>query len=167
MAINQHQKNSGQEEVCCPEFEPSLWDEKILEWDKKRFVKSNICTLFYMPLNFGAVMRKLDAKIRASGAEMEKDGLGLSDHTSKWNMDIYLAVNKEVPGLTNVAMTGKFLCKVYEGAYKETGKWCKDYENYAKSRHVKIEKWYLWYTTCPKCAKKYGKNYVAIIGRIV
>ena len=120
-----------------------------------------------MPLNFGAVMRKLDAKIRASSAEMEKDGLGLSDHTSKWNMDIYLAVNKEVPGLTNVAMTGKFLCKVYEGTYKETGKWCKDYENYAKSRHVKIEIWYLWYTTCPKCAKKYGKNYVAIIGRIV
>ncbi|MCK7469725.1 MAG: 60S ribosomal export protein NMD3 [Desulfomicrobium escambiense] len=24
----------------------------------------------------------------------------------------------------------------------------------------------MWYTTCPKCAKKYGKNYVAIVGAI-
>ncbi|WP_369688185.1 hydrolase [Anaerophaga thermohalophila] len=23
----------------------------------------------------------------------------------------------------------------------------------------------MWYTTCPKCAKKYGKNYVAIVGQ--
>ena len=25
---------------------------------------------------------------------------------------------------------------------------------------------YMWYTTCPKCAKKYGKNYVVILGQI-
>jgi hypothetical protein len=25
---------------------------------------------------------------------------------------------------------------------------------------------YMWYTTCPKCAKKYGKNYVTIIAQI-
>jgi hypothetical protein len=24
---------------------------------------------------------------------------------------------------------------------------------------------YQWYTTCPKCAKKYGKNYVVIIAQ--
>jgi hypothetical protein len=28
---------------------------------------------------------------------------------------------------------------------------------------MELKKWYMWYTTCPKCAKKYGKNYVAIL----
>jgi hypothetical protein len=24
----------------------------------------------------------------------------------------------------------------------------------------------MWYTTCPKCAQKYGKNYVVIIAQV-
>ncbi|HLE31541.1 MAG TPA: hydrolase [Bacteroidota bacterium] len=50
-----------------------------------------------------------------------------------------------------------------EDAFHEI-KWCKDFEAYAKGKHLDVKKWYMWYTTCPKCAKKYGKNYVAIIG---
>lgn len=119
-----------------------------------------------MSLNFGAVMRKMDAKIRKSGASMQQDGMGLSDHTSGWNMDIYLAVDRRVEGLNNVTLSGKFFCKVYEGDFRETGKWTKDYETYANSKNKKIEKMYMWYTTCPKCAKKYGKNYVVILGKI-
>ena len=49
---------------------------------------------------------------------------------------------------------------------KNTGKWCKDYENIAKSKGFKIIKMFMWYTTCPECAKKYGKNYVAIISKV-
>jgi hypothetical protein len=59
-----------------------------------------------------------------------------------------------------------FSSKVYEGDFKETGEWCRDFENIAKERGMKIEKWYMWYTTCPKCAKKYGKNYTVIVGKI-
>jgi hypothetical protein len=80
-------------------------------------------------------------------------------------MDVYLAVDKEIPDAENTTINGKFLSKVYEGPYKDTGKWSKDYENLAKSKSLDIKKWYMWYTTCPKCAKKYGKNYVAIIGQ--
>ena len=81
-------------------------------------------------------------------------------------MDIYLAVDKEMPGADNITLSGKFLSKVYEGDFKETGKWCKDFENYAKDKGYAIKKWYMWYTACPKCAKKYGKNYTVIIGQI-
>jgi hypothetical protein len=63
-------------------------------------------------------------------------------------------------------LSGKFLSKVYEGPFKNTGKWCKDFEKYAESKNSKIKKWYMWYTTCPKCAKKYGKNYVAVIAQV-
>ncbi|HZH72463.1 MAG TPA: hydrolase [Mariniphaga sp.] len=24
----------------------------------------------------------------------------------------------------------------------------------------------MWYTTCPKCAKKYGRNFVVIVGKV-
>lgn len=154
-----------EDEVCCPVFHPEKWDNRILEWNNKRFVKDKVFTLFHIPINFGSVMRGMDSKIREAGAEIQ-EGLGLSDHTSKWNMDILVAVDKEVPGLDNITLSGKFLCKVYEGKYSETGKWCKDYEDYANEQNLKIKKWFMWYTTCPKCAKKYGKNYVAIIGEV-
>ena len=165
--MEKNQNKQNEEPECCPKFEPALWDEKILDWDTKKFVKGSICTFMYMPLNFGSVMRKLDAKIRESDTSMQKDGMGLSDHTSPWNMDLYLAVDKEVNGLAYVTFTGKFLCKVFEGNFRETGKWTIDYETFAKSKSLKIEKMYMWYTTCPKCAKKYGKNYVAILGKII
>jgi len=81
-------------------------------------------------------------------------------------MDLYLAVDKDVPGAENVVLSGKFLSKVYEGPFKNTGQWCKDFEAYAKGKGVAVKKMYMWYTTCPKCEKKYGKNYVAIISEI-
>lgn len=151
-------------EECCPRFDPKPWDG-ILEWKNKKFVKDRVFTFFYMPLNFGGVMRRLDEGVRKAGAKIP-DNLCLSDHTSKWNMDVFLAVDKEIPGAENLTLSGRFLSKVYEGPYKDTGKWCKDFEEYAKNQKLNIKKWYMWYTTCPKCAKKYGKNYVVIIGRV-
>ena len=81
-------------------------------------------------------------------------------------MNIYLAVDKEVPSLENVKFSGKFFSKVYEGPFNETEKWCREYEALAKLKGLTIEKMYMWYTTCPKCAKKYGKNYVVIISEV-
>ncbi|HEY49841.1 MAG TPA: hypothetical protein G4O13_07330 [Dehalococcoidia bacterium] len=157
--------DKNQNTACCPKFDPAPWDNKIFQWDNKKFIKGKVFTLFYIPLNFGSVMRRLDKKVRQAGATIP-DNLGLSDHTSKWNMDIYLTVDREVPGAENITLSGKFLSKVYEGAYKETGKWCKDFEDYTKGKNLEVKKWYMWYTTCPKCAKKYGKNYVSIIARV-
>jgi hypothetical protein len=129
------------------------------------FIRDKVFTVFHMPMNFGSVMKRLNERVEKANAKMP-GWLCLSDHTSKWNMDVYLAVDKKIPDAENVTLTGKFLSKVYEGPYKDTGKWCKDFEAYAKSKNLGINKWYMWYTTCPKCAKKYGKNYVAIIGEV-
>ena len=156
---------SDQNEECCPKFDPAPWDGKVLEWENKKFIKGKVFTLFFMPVNFGSVIVKLMAKVKDAGAGTPEN-LCLSDHTSKWNMDLYLAVDKEIPGAENVTLSGRFFSKVYEGDFKETGKWCRDFENIAKEKGMKIEKWYMWYTTCPKCAKKYGKNYTVIVGKI-
>ncbi len=157
--------NQLKNQECCPKFDPAPWDEKTFEWNNKKFIKSKVFTLFYMPMNFGPVMKKLDEKTRKDGATIQ-GGMGFSDHTSKWNMDLYLAVDKEVTGVENVTLSGKFLSKVYEGDFKDTGKWRQDFESYAKGRGLAVKKMYMWYTTCPKCAKKYGKNYVAIIAEL-
>jgi len=150
---------------CCPKFDPKPWDGKTLEWKNKKFIKDKVFTIFYIPLNFGGVMKRVMAKIDSGKAKCV-DNMGLSDHTSKWNMDVYIAVDKEIHNAENVTISGKFLSKVYEGDLKETGKWCKDFEEYAKNKKLNIKKMYMWYTTCPKCAKKYGKNYVVIIGEM-
>ena len=150
---------------CCPKFNPEPWDGKILDWQDKKFIKEKVFTIFHIPINFGGVMKKVMKKIDSANAKCV-DWMGLSEHTSKWSMDVYIAVDKEIPGAKNVTLNGKFLGKVYEGPFKDTGKWCKDFKSYAKDKGFDVKKWYMWYTTCPKCAKKYGKNYGVIIGKV-
>ena len=151
--------------ICCPKFDPAPWDDKNFEWNDKVFVKGSVCTIFYMPLNFGGTMVKMDKKIREAGADWS-EGICLSDHTSSWNMDLFISVDKRVDTLENKIMTGKFYSKVYEGPFKETGKWFKDFDHILAAKGYKDAKVYTWYTTCPKCAKKYGKNYVVMVAKV-
>lgn len=150
---------------CCPIFNPSKWDGKTVNWDNKKFIKDRVKTFMYIPLNFGGVMIRTGKKIDQAGAKME-DGMALSEHASKWNMDLYLAVDKKIPEAENVTLSGKFLAKVYEGNFKDTGIWTKDFEKYLQDKKLKMKKMYIWYTTCPKCAKIYGKNYVVLFAEI-
>jgi hypothetical protein len=151
--------------ICCPPFDPIIWDDKEIEWNNKKFIKDKVCTFLYMPFGFGKVMRRLDQKVRAAEATMP-DWLCLSEHTSSWNMNVYLAVDKEIPNAENITLSGNFFCKVYEGPFQNTGKWTKDYTIEAQKKGYSIKKMYMWYTTCPKCAKKYGNNYVVIVGEV-
>ncbi|HOE04487.1 MAG TPA: hypothetical protein PLZ52_04675 [Bacteroidales bacterium] len=150
---------------CCPPFEPSNWHNQVHVWDNKMFVKDHVRTILHAPMNFGEVITRLMAKMEAAGAT-SPDWLGLSDHTSKWNMDIYVATDRMVPNADNVTISGKIYSRVYEGDFRDTKKWCIDFENEARASGYNISKWYMWYTTCPKCAKKYGKNYVVVLGKI-
>jgi hypothetical protein len=151
--------------ICCPKFDPIPWDDVNFEWNDKVFVKGSVFTLFYMPMNFGSVMKKMDKKIREAGADWS-EGICLSDHTSQWNMDLYISVDKKVSTLENQVLTGKFYSKVYEGPFKDAGKWFKDFEQVLNGKGYQKPKIYAWYTTCPKCAKKYGKNYVVMIAQL-
>lgn len=150
---------------CCPPFNPALWDDKISEWENKLFLRDKVCTFFYIPVNFGQTMKNLDARVRAAGANFAGE-LCLCEHTSKWNMNILLGVDREIPGSDNTTLSGKFYSKVYEGSFGQTGKWHKDFETIIKTKGYIARKYYTWYTTCPKCAKKYGKNYVVILAQI-
>lgn len=151
--------------ICCPEFNPSLWDNKILNWNNKRFIKGDVRTFLYIPIGFGKTMQKLQSISEKSGVIIQ-DYLCLSEHSSKWKMQVYLSVDKEVENANNVVMSGTFFSKVYEGPFQDTGKWTKDFNDDMIKRGYIVDKQYMWYTTCPKCAKKYGHNSVVIIGEI-
>jgi len=150
---------------CCPRLIPEDWENRTFEWEDKIFLKAKVLTFMYIPLNFGHVMTKLMRKLEKENVS-SPDNLCLSEHTSKWNMNLYLAIDKEMAGEKIAKLNGKFLSKVYEGQFQETQKWFDDFNTYAKDNSYDIQKTYMWYTTCPKCAKKYGKNYTVIFGKI-
>jgi hypothetical protein len=149
---------------CCPRFNPDLWDRKTFRWENKKFIKTRVRTFFFIPLNFGPVMKALDMKVRAAGGNFA-ESIGLSDHTSRWSMDVYVSADRDIPGAENVTLSGDFMSRVYEGPFSDTKKWCADFESFVRSKNRSVRKSYMWYTTCPKCAKKYGKNYTVIVGQ--
>jgi hypothetical protein len=49
---------------------------------------------------------------------------------------------------------------VFEGPFRDAGKWHQTMLDKAKDAGKEPGKVYFFYTTCPNCAKVYGKNYV-------
>lgn len=150
---------------CCPRFDPEPWDGKEIQWQDKRFVKDRVTSFLHIPLNFGAVMKRNMSRIEAAGAPLNTNVI-LSDETSPWGADVYIAVAGDIPGATMASISGTFLCKVFEGPYQDMRKWIAGMKDFVRSRDKEIRKLYFFYTTCPKCAKKYGKNYVALLAEI-
>lgn len=151
---------------CCPRFDPAPWDEKQFEWQDKLFIKDKVRCLFHIPLNFGKVITRCMEKIDKADAVTPAPPIGLSDHTSPWNMDLYIEVAKDVPDADNVKLSGSYMSKVFEGPYKDTRIWCRKMAEWVKSQGKEIKKHLMYYTTCPKCAKHYGKNYVVYIAQV-
>jgi hypothetical protein len=38
-----------QEWDCCPPFNPEHWQDKLLEWNNKKFIRDKVFTLFSCP----------------------------------------------------------------------------------------------------------------------
>ena len=153
---------------CCERFNPKPWQNKIIIWKNKSFVKDRVMCFFHIPLNFGYKVVKNMKLIDKANAK-SKYQMMLTDSTSLFGMDIYIAVKekaKKIKGAKIAFISGTFLTKVFEGPYSNTGKWAKEMENYVKRKKKKMKKLYFSYTTCPRCAKIYGKNYVVLFAKI-
>ncbi len=150
---------------CCPEFDPMPWDDKVITWDGKLFLQDHVRSFLHIPLNFGAVMKRSMAAIDAAGAR-PSDVIVLSDEKSPWGADVFVAVSKDVPGAKTAALSGTFLTKVFEGPYQNMRKWIEEMNAFVAGRGKTLKKMYFYYTTCPRCAKKYGRNYVVILAQV-
>ena len=157
----QSQINTG----CCQRFHPAKWNEKVVIWDGKPFVKLHLRSFFHMPIGIDKAMPVQMKLIEAAGAK-PKQGIMLSEEKSLWSSDLLIAVEKEVPGADNVKLSGKFITKVFEGPFKDCGKWAKEMQTYVASKKKETKKLYFGYTTCPACAKVYGKNYVVLFAEV-
>jgi len=144
---------------CCPVFDSSPWDEKEYEFKDKPFVRFTTRSFLHIPLNMGSQMKKVYEAAEKAGASTYEFAL-LSNDLSAWKAEHYYAVTKEVPGVDNENLTGKYLTKVFEGPYSGVRKWHGQLKEYAISKGKDPKKLFFYYTTCPKCAKHYKKNYV-------
>ena len=150
---------------CCPEAYPETWHEKEINWQEKLFVKGRVRSFLHIPLNFGSVLKKNVRLIESAGA-MPEEMLVLSDENSLWGADVYIAVTKDVPHAQMARLSGTFLTRVFEGPYKRIPAWIEEMKRYVTSKNREMKHLYLLYKTCPKCAKKYGKNYVVLLAQV-
>lgn len=156
---------SQNEQICCQKFDPTPWQEKEITWQDKIFVKDHVTSFMHMPLNMGKKVVKNMAQIEKANAKAPYQ-LMLTDEKSLWGADIYIDVIKDVPGAEMATLSGTYLTKVFEGPYQNAGKWAQEMQEYVKNKGKEIKKLYFSYTTCPKCAKKYGKNYVVLVAQV-
>lgn len=152
-------------ETCCPRFDPNPWDDATVTWSNRLFVQDRVRSFFHIPLNFGSVMKRNMAAIEAAGADAE-NGIVLSDENSLWGADVYIEVTKTLPGKRMETLSGTFLSKVFEGPYTNMRTWIKDMDASVASKGKSLRRRFIYYTTCPRCAKRYGKNYVVILAQI-
>lgn len=154
---------------CCPRFEPAPWEGKEHVWQGKTFIRKDIRQFFHMPLpwNMKRVINKMwDTVQGADAAPKNEDFLLLAYDPSPWRSELYMSVTKEIPGSRNVKISGTFITRVFDGPYNAVPEWIKDMDEYLESKNERSLKYYIHYTTCPKCAKKYGHNYAILFAQI-
>jgi len=161
-----HNKDS---EICCPPFDPIPLDNRTHHWQDKLFIKDSMPVFFHIPLPWliAKIMTRMWKKAQDSGAAPELNNfLVLVTDPSPWKSEYFMYVLKEVPDAENVKFSGKFISKVFDGPYNSIPKYIKETEKYITSLGEKVKRYYFYYTTCPKCAKKTGHNYIVAFAEV-
>ena len=145
---------------CCTLPNVAAWDEQEVTFEDKPFIRMQTRSFLHVPLNMSKVMTALQAAAETAGVEMPpQEAMILSRELSAWKAEQLYAVSKEIPGMDNVTLNGTFMTKVYEGPFQNAKKWHEDLMSYVKKSGREAKDTYFFYTTCPKCAKHYGKKY--------
>ena len=150
---------------CCTPFDPTTWDEDEITWNEKVFVMDRVHRFFHVPLDVRRKVQKGMRLIRESDAVTE-EALILCDEGSAWGADLYIGTPQATAGSKTVLISGTFLTKVYEGAYRELPHWVADMRRYVASKGQFLKRIYSSYTTCSRCAKAYGRNYVILFAEV-
>ncbi|MBL0170511.1 MAG: hypothetical protein IPP90_07205 [Gemmatimonadaceae bacterium] len=150
---------------CCARLDVAKWNEREFQWTNKLFLKDHVRAVMHVPLNMGSVMAR-DQKVIEAAAAYPEDPLWLSDEVSPWGSDMYVAVNHPVPDADMVPLSGHYLTKVFEGPYRDVGKWLKEMDAYVSAKGYHTKRHLFYYATCPKCAKQFGTNQVVLFSEV-
>ena len=150
---------------CCARLDPATWDGKEFRWEDKPVLQDQVRSFLNIPLNFGSVMKRTNEAIESAAAYTD-DPICLTEHASPWRSNVLLTVDRDVPGASIDELSGTFLTRVFEGPYRLAGKWQAEMKEYAKSMGHEVERIYFYYSACPKCARRFGKNYVVLFAKV-
>jgi hypothetical protein len=153
------------ETKCCPRFHPDPWENQELHFENKPFLKASTISLFHVPLNMGPVFSRTWKAIEQAHA-VGDSLMVLSHDESPWHAEHLFAVAGDVPHAEMVRLSGDFLTKVFEGPYSDAPAWCKTMSHIVEEKGKHLDTMYFFYTTCPRCAKHYGRNYVVGVAKV-
>ncbi|MDX1781190.1 MAG: hydrolase [Thalassovita sp.] len=168
MEANQlpHYDMSDNPTGCCPRFNPEGWDGAELHFRDKPFVRAETKSVMHVPVNMGAVFSRVQQHIEAVGGFDPDNMIVLSRDLSAWKAEHLFSSAQPVPGEEMVTLSGDFITRVFEGPYKDAKHWYQVMKDLAAARGKADGTVWFFYTTCPKCAKTYGKNYVVGLAEI-
>lgn len=151
---------------CCPVFHPENYDNQVFDLSEYSFIKDSTLSFMYMPMNMDKVFTHAMKAINDDKQAYDDRYLILSKDVSPFKCDHYFLVKGNVEGYESFKIEGHFFTKVYDGDFKDISKWIKDFENQMKLKNSSLKEMYVFYTTCPNCAKEYGHNYVVLFGKL-
>jgi hypothetical protein len=151
---------------CCPRFKPDAWDGQDLHFDNKLFVRVITRNVMHIPMNMGSVFTHTFDAIETAGAMDPDNFVVLSRDLSPWKGEHLFAVSKPVPNEEMVRLSGDYRTRVFNGPYRDAPKWLDQFEDELEAQDLDADRMYAFYTTCPKCAKAYGENYVVAFAKV-
>jgi len=151
---------------CCPKFNPDGWDNILLHLKGLPVLRATTRSAMHIPLNMGKVFnRVMQAMLKADACD-PNHSLVLSRDPSPWSAEHLFAVTKPVESEEMTTLSGDFVTKVFEGPYRDARGWLSEMQDKVRSMGKEPGDIWFFYTTCPKCAKAYGQNYVVGVAEI-
>ena len=151
---------------CCPRFNPEGWDNQQLHFENKKFVRATTRSAMHVPWNMGSVFSRVQEHIEEADAADPATEIVLSHDISPWQSEHFFAVPNDIPGEEMTELSGDFFTRVFEGPYRHVKHFEHDMRIAAKAMGKTAKDVFFFYTTCPKCARAYGENYIIGVAQV-
>lgn len=145
---------------CCPKFNPDGWEGQELHLRDFKVVEARTHNVMHVPLDMGRVFGRVQRHIDEAGALQGERFIVLSRDDSAFASTHFFSVDRDIPGEEMTTLSGDFITRVFEGPFAKAREWHADMQRLVRDRGHEPGDVYFFYTTCPKCAQAYGKNYV-------
>ena len=120
----------------------------------------------HIPWNMNQVFTRVQQHIEDAGAADPETEIVLSHDISPWQSEHFFAVNKDVPGEEMTKLSGDYITRVFERPYRRAKDFDHDMHVAARVMGKTAKDVFFFYTTCPKCAKAYGENYIVGVAQV-
>ena len=159
----------NKEVYCCPVFDPAQWNEQMLTWENKMFIRGTMFQVLHYPFPgmIRRIMKKLWKQATEAGAETgQADFLMLTYDLSPWKCEFYMSVKQAVPGADNVQLSGTYFTKVFDGPYSMVPKYINEMDILLAQKDMLAKKYYIYSAACPLCDRRYEVNNIVVFAEI-